>query len=296
MPVIAMAQETGALGNVVARAVAEKLGARLVLDEIAAEVAKKLNEPKVTIVRLIEGKASLAERLEVDRRRFSLICTQVLLDLAAQGDIVIDWCVAPLLLRKVSHVLSVRICAAIDFRLSHAGDELHLEDVEKAGREVRLSDRGCSKATRRFFDEDWKDPLFYDLVLNTGRLSVEECVAEVVALASLPTYRETPDSREKLDNLRIVTRVLLALKDDPRTSETGIGVEAVRNEHGADVTLRGVIRDEALMRALEQVVAAVPGVASVDNRLNVIARARGINSSDWEPLYQKASRRPVESQ
>jgi cytidylate kinase len=42
------------------------------------------------------------------------------------------------------------------------------------------------------FGVTWGDPLLYDLVLNTDRISVDSCVAQIRALAERPSSRRRP--------------------------------------------------------------------------------------------------------
>ena len=54
---------------------------------------------------------------------------------------------------------------------------------------------------RRHFGVQWTESEHYDLVMNTKRVSVEECVAEVLSLAAGPQFVETQASHQKLDDL-----------------------------------------------------------------------------------------------
>jgi len=87
-----------------------------------------------------------------------------------------------------------------------------------------------------------------------------------LALAKSPAFRETPESRRYLADLAIRARVRAALRSDERTAEIVIDVEVTA---GA-VTLRGIVVDDREKRLCQEVVGAVPGVASVRDELRTM--------------------------
>lgn len=60
--------------------------------------------------------------------------------------------------------------------------------------EIRTNDEAHSAIMRRHFDLQWTDSEHYDVVLNTKRVSVEECVGEVLARVRAPQFVETEGS------------------------------------------------------------------------------------------------------
>ena len=106
------------------------------------------------------------------------------------------------MLRPVPHVISIRVCASMERRISNLVDRVEELDEGQARREIRENDAAHARVLRRFSDTDWQDPLHYDLVLNTDRLPTADCVAQVLRIAELDVFEETPASREVLLNLR----------------------------------------------------------------------------------------------
>ena len=120
------------------------------------------------------------------------------------------------------------------------------------------------------FGVTWGDPLLYDLVLNTDRVSVESCAEQIAALARRPEFAETEASRAMLQNLALEARVRAALRADEATKAVDVTVAS----NAGRVVLSGMVLDADELPAAERVAAAVPGVASVDNQLRVMARSR----------------------
>ena len=111
------------------------------------------------------------------------------------------------------------------------------------------------------FGVTWGDPLLYDLVLNTGRVSVESCAQQIAALAQRPEFAETEASRAMLQNLALEARVRAALRADEATKEVDVTIASDTGH----VVLRGMVLDADELPAAERVAAAVPGVVGVDN-------------------------------
>jgi osmotically-inducible protein OsmY len=114
---------------------------------------------------------------------------------------------------------------------------------------------------RRHFAVQWSDPEHYDVVLNTKRISVQECVSEVLALARAPQFEETEDSRQKLEDLALAARVRAALRRAPETREARVQVSS---ETGR-ITLSGASSTDEML-AFVEVASAVPGVRDVAYR------------------------------
>ena len=125
------------------------------------------------------------------------------------------------------------------------------------------------------FGVTWGDPVLYDLVLNTDRLSVESCVAQISQLASRPEFAETPESRAMLANMALEARVRAALKEHAATRDINITINARQGQ----VALRGIVLDAEERSQTEEVAAAVPGVDSVDNQLRLMTSTRLFASS-----------------
>jgi hypothetical protein len=120
------------------------------------------------------------------------------------------------------------------------------------------------------FGVTWGDPLLYDLVLNTDRVSVESCAEQVAALTRRPEFAETEASRAMLQNMAVEARVRAALRADEATRDVDVTVAS----DAGRVVLSGMVLAGDEVPAAERVAASVPGVAAVDNRLRVIARSK----------------------
>ena len=270
MTVIALTQEMGSLAKDVAARVAGELGLALMRHEVVDSVSTRMHVPTSLINRLREGQAGTIERMRADRTSLAIYMTEEVLEAAARGNVVLRGWGATMLLRAVPHVVRVRVTRPFAQRVAWLQERLGTDDVDAAEEEVRRSDRAHAARMHAQFGVTWGDPLLYDLVLNTERLSVESCAAQIVALARRPEFAETEASRTMLQNLALDARVRAALRADEATREVDVTVASDRGR----VVLTGMVLAADEVPAAARVAAAVPGVSAIENRLRVIAKSK----------------------
>lgn len=275
MPVIAMTQEMGSLAKDVALQLALSMDLAVMRHEVIEHIADKMSVSKSLIGRLRGGKAGLVERLTTDQRSVALYTAEELFVLADRGNVVLRGWGATVLLRPVPHVVGVRVTRSFDRRVEWLMNHLQTDDAEFAAAEVRRSDHAHASRMHHQFGVTWGDPVLYDLVLNTDRVSVSSCVEQIRQLAGRPEFAETPESHALLANMALQARVRVALKDHPATREISITIEAAEGQ----VVLRGIVLNAGERGQTESVAAAVPGVAGVDNQLRLMTTTRLFASS-----------------
>lgn len=265
MTVIAMTQEMGSLGKDIALGVADALGLTQVRDEISEDVARRLDKHNSAIGRYLEGKAGLRERAGMNRRSLAIVSAEEVYEHALNDDVLIRGWGAVYLLAPISHVLRVRVCAPFECRVHWLMQRLDC-DQAFAEEEIRRSDAARAANVRRWFDKTFGDPLDYDLVLNTGRVSVESGIETIKLMVRRPEFQPTVESRAKLARLALEAKIRTALGANPDTGELRITIDG----DGGNVTLSGIVVDENERQAAERVVATVPGVKKVVNKLKLM--------------------------
>ena len=270
MTVIALTQEMGSLAKDVAEKLAADLGLQVMRHEVVDHVSSRLHVPTSLIHRLREGKAGALERLRADRGSLAVYMTEEVLDVAARGNVVLRGWGATCLLRAVPHVVCVRVTRPFAQRVAWLQESLGNDDVGFVEEEIRRSDRAHAARMNAQFGVTWGDPLLYDLVLNTDRVSVESCAAQIAALSRRPEFAETEASRAVLANLWLEARVRAALRADPETRDVDVTVTT----DAGRVFLSGMVVAADELPAAERVARSVVGVTAVDNALRVMARSR----------------------
>ena len=270
MPVIALTQGMGSLAQDIAEKLADELQLSTLQHEVAEHVANKMHVSKSLINRLRAGKAGTIERLRADREAIAVYTAQDVIEAAARGNVVVRGWGATLLLRPVPHVPCIRIMRPFAKRVQWLMAELDTDDIELAEAEIRRSDHANATRMHDQFGVDWGDPVLFDMVLNADRLSVDTCVQQIKALLARPEFAETEASRTLLQGMAQSARVRAALREHDETAGVNISIESVAGQ----VKLTGIVLNAAERAAAEQVAAAVPGVAAVDNQLRLMSTSR----------------------
>ena len=270
MPLIAMTREMGSLGRDVAAGVAQRAGRRVVYHEIIEPIANKMRLRKSHVERFLEGKSGLWERLTTDRTSLSIFTADETFRFLRDGTtgVIRGWG-AVHLLREVPHVIRVRVCAPLEVRVQRMMERLGTDNRAAVQSEIEMSEEAHTAITRRHFGVNWRDPELYDLVLNTARISVDECIEEVDALARKPRFQETPESQRMVDDLALTWSVRSAMRRDPRTANLSVTVQC----EDSVVSLIGVVDADDEVQAAQELAAAVPGVENVRNLLRPVLTA-----------------------
>ena len=270
MPVIALTQEMGSLAKDVALRLAEAGGLAIVRNEVVENVAGRMQVPASLIRRLREGKAGLVERLATDSQQVALFTAEEVFAQAERGNVVLRGWGATCLLRPVQHVVRVRVTRPFAQRVEWLMDNLGTDDRESAEAEVRRSDAAHAARMHAQFGVTWGDPLLYDMVLNTERISVDGCAEQILALAARPEFQETTESRSILEGLALSARVRAALKANPSTQDVDVQIESREGR----VTLSGIVVNEREKQETERVATTVASAGKVDNQLHVMTITR----------------------
>lgn len=277
MTVIALTQEMGSLAKEVAFQLAQTQNLTEMHNEVIDYVADKMHMAKSAIRRLREGKAGMVERLTADESSMAMYMAEEIFQLAQHGNVVLRGWGATCLLRPVPHVVCVRITRPLRMRVDWLMSHLETDDAEFAESEIRRSDSAHASRMNSLYGVNWGDPLLFDLVLNTERLSVDSCVEQIMQLASRPEFQETEESIAMMANLTLVARIRTALKSNASTHETNITIES---DNGR-VKFRGIVQNKEERADAEKVALAVPGVSSVDNQLRLMAGSKLFTSAKY---------------
>lgn len=184
---IALSREAGARGNTVARALGEELGWVVYDHELLERIAQEM-DVRVNLLDSVDERHVpwLEEQVEafssvpyVSGNAFFRHLVQSILSLGLRGQCLILGRGANFIL-PARTTLRVRLVAGLEDRTSVMAQEFGISRHE-AARLVRETDRARAAFIKEHFHQDVADPLHYDLVLNTSRLSVADCSELIVA-------------------------------------------------------------------------------------------------------------------
>jgi cytidylate kinase len=211
MPLVAITREMGSLGKDVADGLGKALDLPVIYHEVIEPLADRMRVRKSHVKRLLDGSAGLFERLTADKTSLSIFSADEILSSAVQGKgaVIRGWG-ATHLLREVPHAVCVRVCAPFEVRKNRMMERLSTSEADRVSEEIRHNDEAHTAIMRRHFSLQWTDPENYDVVLNTERVSIDECIDEVIALIASPEFAETERSHRQLQDLALTWRVRAA--------------------------------------------------------------------------------------
>jgi cytidylate kinase len=272
--VIAVTREIGSLGTEVAAGIAEKLGLKNVHSEIVADtIARRLGVAEELVRRHVDGSASLLDRWQVNRRRLSRYSCEEIISLAHKGNVLIQGWGAATLLRDMPQVISVRVCAPMDFRVRVMMERLGNKNATAVREEIKKFDATRARAMRGLFNLEEEDSRLYHLVLNTERLPLNACVKAVCELAEGPHFEDRVSMRSMLADKLLEAKIRSALTEKISVTMAPLGVSVSVLE--GKITLAGTTTSGSLRSEAERIAYAVAGRANIENRIiSVPSRGR----------------------
>lgn len=267
MAVIAMTREMGSGSTEVAHRVAEKLGLTEILHELVEhDVAEHMQVGESDIHRRLEDGDSLRERWLIGNRKLASYVAEEVFELAQRGNVLIRGWGACVILAKVPHVVRIRVCAPIEVREKSVMRRLGGGDQAAARAQIERNDAAHKRMLRAAYGVDRGDSLLYDIVLNTGRVSIDTCVKIVSEIVEWPEFRETDASRSLLDDIVLEARLRTKLRE---RFTVGTGVIEAKVTAGR-VVLSGTAAHPALAAEAAHIVNGTAGVKSLENHIQVV--------------------------
>jgi len=205
MPVITVRGQLGSGAPEIGKLVAENLHIDYVDREIIADVAQRLTWSKGAIEQKETPPGSLLGRIvdalgrgnnwstavqggylptweiPLDDTRYILGLESVIKELASSESIVIRGRGSQFILKDYPNALHILVMAPLELRLKRVMETSKL-DEKAAKQEIERSDSSRRQFTKKYFDAELEDPIYYDLVINTGHLSYE-AASSVIAHA-----------------------------------------------------------------------------------------------------------------
>lgn len=220
MAIVTLSRQLGAGGSEIAAGVAKALGLRIIDREAIDCAAMEAGVPEIALHELgYEGRRGLMQRIldalktspaipsivEMERRESVLPITMsprgiftpampllsaamedyvrivgmVILNIAKEGNVLIIGRGSQVLLKDNPEALHIKVIAPLPRRVEKL---MRTEGItqREATQRILASDQARAEYLRRYYGVNWLDPQLYDLVINTGRISIQTAVQLVV--------------------------------------------------------------------------------------------------------------------
>jgi cytidylate kinase len=195
MNAITVTREYGAGGYEVARRLAEMLGWELLDRELLHRAAAVEHLPDAELERLDEKAVSLADRfrLHPPHQQYLHGLREAARQAAAKGNVVLVGRGTGQLLADLPNVFHLRLVADEEWRVQRMAQREGWTPEEARAR-CTEEDRIRARFTRYFFGADALQPEQYHVVVNTGRVALDEVVAWVGALVRSEAMEPVPSA------------------------------------------------------------------------------------------------------
>jgi cytidylate kinase len=180
--VITISRQYGAGGTELARMLAGRFGFRVIDNELLTMAAEQSGLDLAKIERVYEQRPSFQDlRIYKEQsEKYVQAVNQVLEQLAAEGTVIIVGRGANLALLPVPNVFNLRIVADFAARVQRVQQREGLDETA-ARRTITEADYAREAYYRYLYNVMPDDPLVYDMILNTSRMTLEEAAAMVAA-------------------------------------------------------------------------------------------------------------------
>ena len=186
LPVITISREPGSGGKVIAEKLAEKLGADLFHQHIINKMSESSQASRLIIETLDERGLTILEdwisSMIYDRHlwpdEYLKHLLKIIGTIGRHGRAVIVGRGANFILPR-EKCFRVRIIAPLHIRVQNVAKEYGASEKESM-RRISRSESERSAFVRKHFHSDITNPLNYDLVINTGSISIERSVDAVI--------------------------------------------------------------------------------------------------------------------
>ena len=271
MAIITISRGTNSGGRKLAEMLAEKLGYRCISREIIIKAAEDYGVPEGRLFDAIQKSPSIIQKLTFSREHYLAFIQASLCQYAKDDNIIYHGHAGHFLLEGISHVLKIRIVADMPYRIRAAMEQFKFSEKE-AVKYIEKVDKERAKWAKFLYNKDWRSPELYDIVFNLENADLEFVCEMVMHAVRQPQFQATPQSIKKMNNLLTASKLRAAIARIPDLSLEHIDIAA----DGKNVTIKGRVKSEKLLNALKEAVATVPGIAGIDNQVEVDYRRYGI--------------------
>jgi cytidylate kinase len=265
MAIITMSREMGTGALLIAKEVAKKLKYTLVDGPKIAELAPQYGLTSEMLERVDEKPPvymTAEDRLHAARLNTIEL---ILLDCVRKGKVVLYGRGAQDLLKGLGNVLRVRFIAPFDERVENFAEREWI-DPDLARDLIRKSDHQRGGFIHFYYDRDWQDPLGYDLIFNTNRLSRSAIIESIVAAAKDPKLIQAEaEANEMLEDIILCKRAETEILRSGQVESLHFRISAQQG----DVLLSGHVHSEEERRKAIKIIAKVKGVRRVEDALQV---------------------------
>lgn len=266
MAIITISRQMGSGGIPIVQQVAEELGYSLIDGDAIKEVASNYDLTDEALQQIDEKPPAFVEKIdrqiELNMNRIQLI----VLEKALEGNVVIYGRGGQDLLPDITSVFRVRVIAPFEERVERWAEREWI-DPDLARSLVRKSDQQRAGFIKYYFDREWDNPMEYDMVINTTRVSNETAIKLIKEAIQDPYLVEKEHiCKIKIKDLIIQKKIQIARLADDRIEDIWFNIDVA----DCRVILSGHVYSEEEREAAIDDARQVEGVIDVKDQLKIV--------------------------
>ena len=202
MAVVTILRELGSGGGEIGQQVARRLGYDFVDKQVIEGIFRQYGLTKFDD--LYSTMPSWLDLINYTNLVTVAMLNEIMEAVAQRGNVVILWRSAFAVLGDYADVLNVRIHAPAPVRAERIMAREHLADLHQAEEHIAEDDKMRRKFVHMYYDKDWDAEAQFDLVLDTGAITLEAAAQQIAAaVQALATKKigpeETTTTKFKVD-------------------------------------------------------------------------------------------------
>jgi cytidylate kinase len=200
MSIITISRGSYTHGGKVAEKVAQKLGYECISRDLLLEISDEYNISEIKLTRAIRDAPSFLERYTFGREKYINYIRAAILGHLSKDNIVYHGFAGHFFLKDIPHVLKVRIIADMKYRIECM---MNREGVSEKKAEIMVNevDEERRRWSQKLYDIDTWDSRLYDLVINIGKITIDDAVDIIFNTVKLSPFQTTPESQKIIDGL-----------------------------------------------------------------------------------------------
>ena len=244
MPIVVISRLSYTSGEAIAQNVASQLGYECIDQEVFQDASQRSQMPLEKIRKAFYGAPSLFGTSLADRKRSIAHVQAALSARFLKDNVVFHGPFGHLLIKGVSHVMTVRILASKEDRiaLKVKSEGCSSKEAEKA---ISRDDKQRLSMAREVFGADDDDSKSFNLMINTSEVDVDTAVRTIAETVNHERYRPMTYSLQFMKDLELSCRLKASLVDlDP-----DVAVQARKG----DVRIRTKVSGRAKEKRLREI-------------------------------------------
>lgn len=264
MPLVTITQDYGSHGYYVAQRIAQELNLDLHDDETLREAAVRQGVTKEHLDAMKEQVPGFFDRHMGSMPEVYLdVLQRVVYQVSSDNNGVIVGHGSQVLLRDFECALHIRIITPVEKRVRYFIEEKGFEE-EQARKIVSTKDEEARDFFRYAFKMDINDPLLYDLVINTDKISIETAISHIIQLARSNDIAECNIGALAIMKCRALEMKIHAMLAQMDIITRGIKIEV---DEPGKAHVHGVVNDEIERRNIVNALGSISELE--DTKVNI---------------------------